>query len=342
MAGNSRPYYWAARKCWYINLRINGKTTKRKLGDTKKAAYDKWKAMLKSNVSSEENPTFVSVGTKWLAHQSQRFERGEVSLQWLDRVNRTVLVFSKLGLRCMDFTPLYCEQWMAGKSANYARTELSVVKQVLKWSADRKLLAANPLAGFQLPSTQSRTRILTIKEHNQLCRAAGRKFKPVLRFAWMVGCRPGELRMLRWEQVDKNFTRAVLTSHKTARKVGKPRVIYFPPRAQTLLREYKAASEERLAKRGIGLDFVFINHRKRAWSSNAVVQRMERLRDDTGLDLVAYNYRHTWITRALLAGVDIATVAELSGHTSVAMISRVYGHLNQHAEHLSNAAAKVS
>jgi hypothetical protein len=42
MAGTAKPYYWAARKAWYVNVRVNGKITKRKLAETKKAAYDLW------------------------------------------------------------------------------------------------------------------------------------------------------------------------------------------------------------------------------------------------------------------------------------------------------------
>jgi integrase len=333
LTGTAKPYFWSARNAWYINVKVNGKTTKRKLADTKREAYDIWKANFQSAVLSRENPSFASVATQWLAQQVRRHERGNVSSSWLNRVSRTAEVFSKLRMKCMDFTPIWCDQWTSGKSSNYARTELATLKQVLIWAVTNKLIASNPMDGFRFPSMQSRKRILTHKEHCQLCRASDRKFKPLLRMAWMVGCRPGELRLLRWDQIDQDFGRAVLNEHKTAAKVGKPRVIYFPPRAQALLRKYN--------RDPVHPEFVFVNHRRKPWTRNAIVLRMKRLRDETGLDVVAYNYRHTWITRAIVSGVDIATVAELSGHSSVAMIARVYGHLDQKQSHLKDAVRKV-
>ncbi len=343
MAGTAQPFFWQARNAWYINVVVNGKPTKRKLADTKSKAFDVWKSHLKTATENKSNPMFLTVGTQWLEVQADRFTREEVSKTWLARVSRTVETFGEgraHPLTCMDITPEFADTWIKGKSSNYARTELAVIKQILKWATSRKLLTTNPLDGHALPPMKARRRILTVKEHNQLCRASGRKFKPLLRFAWMVGCRPGELRGLRWSQVDDNISRAVMLQHKSD-KTGKPRVIYFPERAQKLLREYKKASIDRRAKLGVGADFVFINHRRKPWTKNAVVSRMQAIRKVTGLDCVAYNYRHTWITRALLSGVDIATVAVLSGHSSVAMIARTYGHLDQHSNHLRDAASKV-
>ncbi len=59
-------------------------------------------------------------------------------------------------------------------------------------------------------------------------------------------------------------------------------------------------------------------------------RRFERLRksiEREGLqECVLFSYRHSWITAALKAGVDIGAVAELAG-TSVEMIGRHYLHL---------------
>jgi integrase len=334
MADNAEPFYWEARNAWYINIRMpDGKRVKRKLGDTKKAAFDAWKRMLKNGVAPKENPSFLLVATKWLEFQSARHARGEVSASWLGRVNRTIEAFTnKHSLRCLDITPEFTEGWTAEMSSNYARTELATIKQVLKWAVKTKRLAVNPLVDLPLPPNQNRTKVLSYADHCKLCRATSKKFKPLLRFAWLTGARPGELRELKWEHVAADFTRAILPEHKTARKTGKPRVIYFPARAQKLLCGYKKVSES---------DYVFLNHRRKPWTKNAVVCRMKALRKETGLELVAYHYRHAWITRALVSGVDVATVAELSGHSDIQMIAKVYGHLGQFKDYLADAVGKV-
>jgi integrase len=54
--------------------------------------------------------------------------------------------------------------------------------------------------------------------------------------------------------------------------------------------------------------------------------------------LVNYRWRHTAISTLLMLGVDVATVAELTG-TSPDMIYKFYGHLLD--EHLRGAAEKL-
>ena len=44
----------------------------------------------------------------------------------------------------------------------------------------------------------------------------------------------------------------------------------------------------------------------------------------------------------MLSVSNIATVAELLGHTSTRMVSKVYGHLDQHKQHLMDAVAKAA
>ena len=47
-------------------------------------------------------------------------------------------------------------------------------------------------------------------------------------------------------------------------------------------------------------------------------------------DVVLYTLRHSWITDAIIGGMDPVTVARLTG-TSLEMISKHYGHLAQDA-----------
>jgi integrase len=56
-------------------------------------------------------------------------------------------------------------------------------------------------------------------------------------------------------------------------------------------------------------------------------------------DVVAYGLRHSTITDLVHGGLDLLTVAQLSG-TSVAMIERHYGHLR--ADHAAKALATLS
>ncbi len=66
---------------------------------------------------------------------------------------------------------------------------------------------------------------------------------------------------------------------------------------------------------------------------------VEALRFGTVRDhITIYDFRHLWISDALMMGVDVMTVARMAG-TSVAMIEKVYGHFRN--DHLQEAQAKI-
>jgi integrase len=57
-----------------------------------------------------------------------------------------------------------------------------------------------------------------------------------------------------------------------------------------------------------------------------------------GGDVVFHSLRHTYISRLVMAGVDIRTVQELAGHRTITMTMR-YAHLAP--EHKKRAVAKL-
>jgi len=71
---------------------------------------------------------------------------------------------------------------------------------------------------------------------------------------------------------------------------------------------------------------------------------MTRLRHRLGLadDLCAYLSRHGFGTRAILNGVNPSVVAELMGHNSLEMVSRVYVHLADEHAHLKRAVEQIN
>jgi site-specific recombinase XerD len=58
--------------------------------------------------------------------------------------------------------------------------------------------------------------------------------------------------------------------------------------------------------------------------------------------LIAYAYRHSFATDALVNGVGIAQVAELLGHTSTEMVMRHYSHIAGKIDHMREAAMKAA
>ena len=96
--------------------------------------------------------------------------------------------------------------------------------------------------------------------------------------------------------------------------------------------------------KGNGHTHVFLNTEGEPWTKNAVRLQMTRLREKLGLadDLTAYLARHGFGTRAILNGVNPSVVAELMGHSSLEMVSKVYVHLADQHVHLKQAVEKIS
>jgi integrase len=321
----SEPFEF--RGGWYLFYRdATGKRKRKKLADTKREAYRIWKQGLANGTQSTTDATFAKVADEWLDAQERRLAAGLVSAKWLQRADRTVQSFLAANprIRCSQITERIAVDWLPeNRTQAYERTEAQILKQILAWAVG-KHISSSPLAAMKLEKGARRERLVTIDEHRRIVAAAKPNLRALLWMLWWTGARPGELRALKWEHV-KGST-AVLREHKTARK-GKGRTLYFPFNAQTILSSHKKTSGH-----------VFTNNRGQPWTMRALCRRIEQVAARAGiLDVTAYDYRHTFITRAMLQGLHAAVVAEMTG-TSVEMIARHYGHLEQAQSHIVEAA----
>lgn len=125
--------------------------------------------------------------------------------------------------------------------------------------------------------------------------------------------------------------RAVLAEHKTAKKTGRPRVIYFPKPALDRLRELAA-------DRPTGP--LLVNRHGVAWTPNTAGTYLRRVCKRLGIEGVSsYTLRHSWITNALVKGVPVEVVAELAGNTPQ-VVHRNYSQIDKMTDALREAAEK--
>jgi integrase len=237
-----------------------------------------------------------------------------------------------------DLKPYHVTRWLDGHPGwgpSTRRGAVTAVKRALNWAADEGLIPANPLKQVKKPPARRRDRVLTPAERKAVAAAPRDEAFRLFVFALeQTGCRPGEVAAVTAAQVDLQAGTWTFRRHKTVKKTGKPRVVYLTPAMVELSRRLAA-------KRPAGP--LFVNSRGRPWSRNAVRCRFRRLRRKLGLapGVVAYAYRHTFATTGLERGVPLATMAELLGHTSTTMVSEHYGHLDQQAAHLREAARRA-
>ena len=216
--------------------------------------------------------------------------------------------------------------------ASTAHNARTTAFRVFSWAKEEGILSENPLTGMKRPKPPPRQRAMSEEEFAKLHDNAGGPFADFLLAMRETGARPKEIRDLLWTQVGDG--KWVLTKHKASKKVGKARVI--------ILTEKLTRMMERL--RGNGHTHVFLNTEGDPWTMNAVRLQISRIREKLGLakDLCAYLARHGFGTRAILYGENPLVVAELMGHTSLDMVSKVYVHLADQHEHLKAAVERIN
>ena len=234
-----------------------------------------------------------------------------------------------------ELKPIHVTRWVDQRKwlQTTERNARRSIYRAFTWACQEGILLRNPLQGMKCPRAKVRDRVMSDAEYRTLLKNSDHDFKLLLFALKETGCRPKEARTLTWEQVQDD--RWVLKQHKTAHKVHKPRVIYLSAPMRKLMPV--------LRSRSTGVN-VFLNSRGQAWTRNAVRLRMHRLKRKLSLapDLCSYMLRHAFGTNAILNGVDVATVAELMGHTSLEMVSKVYLHLADQHSHLTAAVEKAT
>ncbi len=241
--------------------------------------------------------------------------------------------------RIGELRPLDAEAWLAEKEwADTTRNRaVTCLKVALNWAVRMGVIRENPLKNLEKPPMGRRERILTPAERRTLFGGiTDRAFKLFVFALVSTGARPSEVRTV----TAKEFLKTGMwvfppKRHKTGKKTQKPRVVYLTPPMIRLC--------ERLAReRPEGP--LFRNSRGKPWTRNAVRCRFRYLRERLPqlAGVTAYCCRHTYVSDGLEKGIPLATMAELTGHTTTRMLEQHYSHLNAKVEHLRAEAARAT
>jgi integrase len=204
----------------------------------------------------------------------------------------------------------------------------STIKRPFAWAFRKGLIDRHPFGDVNYPPGP-RGRPMERSDFLRFIRGADAGFRRVLYFMALTGARPCEVAALEWTAIDAVNGRAILYVHKTARtrKDRAPRVIILPSLAIRLLvwlRRQRPCSR-----------FVFLNRFGEPWTREAFDLRIWRVRRKLNIpsSVKLYGLRHAWATDLALAGVEMATLAALLGHTTISMAAH-YVHVAGQTDHL--------
>ena len=221
---------------------------------------------------------------------------------------------------------------------------LRAVNQLLKWAkaegeavADR---AAAPLPSLpkSLPQILERDEIRKLEEA-----AATERDRLIVRVLADTGLRVGELVALRCEDLLVRTRGSFLLVHG---KGDRERHVPVSPQLARRLERYIARTRPTTAPDAPDWIFVSLRRDRRTrdyepLSPNGVAQVVRDLGRRVGLRQTVHPhlFRHSLVTWALRKGINPIQVAEIVGHTSLAMIQRVYAHLTPQDAHDALIAA---
>ena len=223
-----------------------------------------------------------------------------------------------------ELTPWHLEQYKkARKEAELApgtiNYELSVLKSVLRKAHEWGKLPDLPDSTVKkLKAPESRTRFLSEEEEARLLAACSPALSRVIRAGLLTGFRRQELAALRPEDVA--LDRGLVYVAACYSKNGKSRAVPILPRLRPVLQEALVVRED--------APCVFTTDQGHPWTPDSLTAAVERASKRAGLDpLGPHVLRHTFGSRLVMAGVDLRTVQELMGHSSILMTMR-YAHLS--------------
>lgn len=205
--------------------------------------------------------------------------------------------------------------------AGYVRA----VKRLFRWLVDEGVLASNPAARLKTPAApRGEPKAYTRRDLRDLLRATAgddpmqRRDRALLLVLADTGCRVGGLAGLRIADLDLDQQRARVTE-----KGGRSRWVYFTSYTSQALRDWLAVHPDPAG--GI------------LWSNLGTVgapgltvegirQVLKRLGQRAGVQgpVNPHAFRHGFAREYLLAGGDLASLADLLGHSSVEVTWRYY------------------
>lgn len=315
---------------WWINYYAEGKRHREKVGRRSDAIslYQRRKTDARLGVKMPETLRVVrpilfeelAADAMEYSKAHKRSHRGDVS-----NLNSLLPVFGKMKVE--DITPARITEYLSSRTdltpatINRYRSTLSMIFQEAMRNEKAK---SNPARLVRLrKEDNARIRFLTFEEEALIRRIILKKtptHEPAFTFALETGMRLSEQHTLTWGQVHLPRRQVELLQTKN----GSVRTVVLSKAAVEALKacqKRKNPESDRvfLSRYGQPLDSPI------AWFRLVMKDAMEE--NDALGDVTWHVLRHTFISRLVMAGVDLRTVQDLAGHKSISMTVR-YSHLS--------------
>ena len=230
-----------------------------------------------------------------------------------------------------------------GLSAATIRLYVQIFKTAIKCAVEAGAITANPADNIKLPAAQPRQFIVIDRTEIPAFIAAAQrtKYGNELITMLLTGLRGGELRGLKWSDID--FDAATMKVQRqlqptngalerfTPPKYGEIRLLHLPPEEIDVLRAQRRKQAAQRLKSGIWTDdeittgLVFRQTNGKAHTKGTISRTVSKVGKEIGKpDLRPHDLRHSYAVAALRSGASVKTVQHNLGHKSAEMTLDVY------------------
>jgi integrase len=226
--------------------------------------------------------------------------------------------------------------------------ELRVIERFFRFAVERDYIAHNPAEKIQKHRVVKHSvEIFTPEELGLIFKYAHRNSVAFYKMLLFTGMRDGEARHLQWQDV-------ILAPGSEHIKIRSPKIHLTKnqrDRVVPLCAEAIEVFKELFEKRDKNNPFVFTgrNGGHRGHNRNTWVACLKRIEKETGLKIEKghhltglHMFRHTFATNALASGVDMRTVQDWLGHSSITQTQRYTNLLpSQKQEQIQKLVIKI-
>jgi integrase len=217
-----------------------------------------------------------------------------------------------------------------GFSPSTVRNAVLPLRAIYRRAIARSEVLVNPTLGLSLPAPRGRRgRIAPPVEAKALLQALPADDRAVWATALFAGLRRGEIRGLRWSDVD--FDRGLIYIEQSWDDKAGP----IEPKSRAgrrrvpLTKQLRAQlAARRLRSSGGGEDLVFGSGPAKAIDTIALGRRARTAWRKRGLEAIGlHECRHTYAALMIAAGVNAKALSAYMGHSSITVTLDRYGHL---------------
>ena len=338
-----KPFFKKSHHSWYVEL--DGRQIN--LGPEEEAAWDQYDQLMANRPVDgaalvQPNVLVIDLVRKFLkwqeAHGSPRTY--DFYFEPLDSFTRHL----GLNKRLRNLKPYHVQEWLDENypkiCQNYRYRLVRALKRPFLWAKRQGYIKIDPLEAVSRGRQVFRSVYLEPEQWNELLTLVKTgPFRDFLILLRATGARPQEVRKVEARHFDRKNEcwRFPIEEAKMERE---ERIIHLNDAAGVAL----ALTRRQAIKYPEGP--LFRNTRGKPWTKNSLRLHFRRLRqrkeNNLSFAVSCRVIRHTYATDALVAGLDIQTVATQMGHRDLRMLSLVYQHLQKKKKFLKDAQARAT